>query len=105
MILGSLLQIRAVNRRHRISCWRKHEIDDHACQFLTLIFLQKMTRSLYRRMRLIASSRNAWLEQELSPLLTGSPSLNADQGSGYLSTFGGLPKPCDLPALRDRQAR
>jgi hypothetical protein len=54
MILGCLFQIRSVNSLQTDQLLLSMKFDDHPCQFLALIFLQKMTRSLYRRMRLIA---------------------------------------------------
>src|SRR5271170_2594347 len=74
------------------SALAKNELNDHARQFLTLIFLQKMTRSLYRRMRLIASSRDCRLEQQLSSFRDRIAI--AERGQKWL-----LPTSEDLPGL------
>src|SRR5271156_3646426 len=74
------------------SALAKNELNDHARQFLTLIFLQKMTRSLYRRMRLIASSRDCRLEQKLSSFRDRIAI--AERGQKWL-----LPTSEDLPGL------
>src|SRR5260370_18799818 len=70
----------------------ENEFDDRAGQFFAPIFLQEMTCSGYRRVRLIASPRDRQLEQLLSSFRDGIAI--AERGQKRF-----LPTSEDLPSL------